>query len=141
MAVKKAIEQDVRGVKLNGPLEFYVITPYTIVDLCRKAGGGDPAARASLSGMAYFLKEYVHKRPGKGRMCLMCDYEFNRTSHKPDAFVAIMPMFPSQTKSEIALLCPICHPCFSRHPDFAQAMMDRMRQFWPELDLELVSSH
>lgn len=130
------------SVTMHGPVEFYIVTRANIPDLVERAAARDVGARTTLRGINGFVIAQLETKRGKGRMCLMCDFEFNQKSAQPGAFVVMLPMFPGQAEDNDAdaLLCPVCERCVDQyHADFEEAMIVRFHELWGDLDIQKIT--
>src|SRR5215472_9107279 len=99
---------------MSNLLEVYVVTHQAVDDMINKAEAGDDNARLGMIGITNFLQTQQNLRRGMGKQCFWCEYEFNRRSEQPGAFVVMVPSFVGENWEQVPVT-GICRECTRDH--------------------------
>lgn len=117
--------------------EVYIFSVLDSVSMVASAISGNKSAQQCVDVVEKFLKEKETMEPGKGPLCLMCEYRFDKTSNAPMAFAVLIPAFPTPGEYFSAIASPICFDCCDgrAHAELFDPVLARLREVMPSIQI------
>jgi hypothetical protein len=112
-----------------GMFEACIVEPESMPWVLKSALAGDTKTKIILRVIGRWFADASRAKPGKGPLCLDCDFEFKRGA-MPSAFAIVMPSAKSGGRAIISGVCPTC-----AQNDVMTIGLRRWKTIWPNLRL------